>query len=295
MVERIVKTKWFWVAPALAAVTLIWAISFLRPSPYLTGNVTQTTFKSDILNDTRRIWVYLPPGYERSQASYPVLIMHDGQNVFDGNTSTHKGIEWGVDETLEQMITRGEIPPLIVAAIESTDTRSDDYLPERVINNGRTEGGRAPDYAAMLKTEFLPYLQQTYRLKSGPNNTYVGGSSYGGVLSFYLAMTHSDMFGAALVVSPSTSWNNRWMKRTADALFWKHDVKLWMDYGFSEFQPDDFFDTVEALEAKGWRSHYELGGTVDGGFHFEGAWARRFPMMIRWLMNDAVFYEEPAL
>jgi predicted alpha/beta superfamily hydrolase len=286
-------TTWrFWFVILLAFIGIGWLVQTVKPSPYRTGNVSTFTLHTKHLNDHRRVWVYLPPGYKTSTEQYPVLILHDGQNVFDGKTSTHEGMEWRVDETLERMITAGEIPPLIAVAVDSTDTRHDEYLPERVISNGVEDGGRASDYAAMLKEELLPYLKQTYRVKDGPNNTFVGGSSYGGVLSFYLAMEHSDTFGAALVVSPSTSWNNMWMKRTAESLFWKHDVKLWLDYGFGEFQPADFFMTVDALREKGWRQPYDMMVVVDGGYHFEAAWARRFPAMMQWLFSYPEFAQE---
>jgi predicted alpha/beta superfamily hydrolase len=284
------------IGAAIAIIVLVgWLVSILTPNPFITGDVSTFKFKSDYLNDNRRMWIYLPPGYESSTESYPLLIMHDGQNVFDGKTSTHHGIEWRVDETLEQLIGQGEIPPLIAVAIASTDTRHDEYLPERVTLNGVTEGGNADQYALMLKEELLPHLKSQYRLKTGPRHTYVGGSSYGGILSFYLALEHADTFGAALVFSPSTSWNNKWMKRQADELYWKHNVKLWMDYGFSEFDPNVFFETTDAMERKGWRIPYDMQVSVDSGAHYEGAWARRFPDAMKWLFNEAVFIEGTEL
>jgi hypothetical protein len=83
-----------------------------------------------------------------------------------------------------------------------------------------------------------------------------------------------------------------WMKRTAESLFWKHDVKLWLDYGFGEFQPADFFMTVDALREKGWRQPYDMMVVVDGGYHFEAAWARRFPAMMQWLFSYPEFAQE---
>jgi predicted alpha/beta superfamily hydrolase len=271
------------------------SVNYLWPSPYRTGNVSTFHLDSSYLNDKRRIWLYLPPGYDATNEHYPILIMHDGQNVFDGNTSTHKGIEWRVDETLEEMISAGDIPPIVVAAIESTDTRHDEYLPERVTQNGITEGGNADQYALMLKEELLPLLRSNYRLKSGPQHTFVGGSSYGGILSFYLAMEHSETFGAALAFSPSVSWNNEWMKRTTDTLFWKHNVKLWVDMGMAEYGANQVFSLVDSLNNKGWQFPYEANLAIDGGIHFEGAWARRFPIAISWLLKDAVFIEATPL
>ncbi len=284
------------IVPGLALLfAVVWCVRFLAPSPFRTGNLSTFQFQSTVLDERRHVWVYLPPNYATSAEHYPILLMHDGQNVFDGNTSTHKGMEWRVDETLERMITAGEIPPLVVVAIDSNDHRANHYLPDRVIQNGVEEGGNAEQYASFLVDELLPYLHQQYRLKTGPHNTFVGGSSYGGVLSFYLAMKHSDTFGAALVVSPSAWWNNRWMKRTTEDLFWKHDVKLWLDIGYSEGGVEEFFATAEVLQNKGWRIPYDMQVTADGGFHLEAAWARRFPDMMTWLFNEAIFTQEPTL
>ena len=291
MLNLTYRRRWITAILSICAVGFF-AMRMFMPGNYRTGDVTTFQFESALLKDHRRVWVYLPPGYDASQEAYPLLILQDGQNVFDGNTSTHQGMEWRVDETLEKMIRQQQIAPLVVVAIDSTETRHDEYLPERVIQNGIEEGGGAERYATMLTDELLPYLHQHYRLLTGPNHTFVGGSSYGGVLSFYLAMQHADTFGAALIMSPSTSWNNRWMKRTADALFWKHNVKLWLDFGYGEGPTGDFVATVEALQAKGWRIPYDLQVVIDGGNHIEAAWARRFPDAINWLMNDAAFIED---
>src|SRR5438128_12220780 len=88
------------------------------PKHTLTGNIKRHRgFPSDILGNRRDVLVYLPPGYRRSlRRRYPVLYLHDGQNVFDAATS-FAGVEWGVDETAQRLIRQKLIEPLIIVAV----------------------------------------------------------------------------------------------------------------------------------------------------------------------------------
>jgi len=275
-------------------IALVWLTSSLMPSKYRTGNVSSFHLNSKHLGDFRRIWVYLPPNYKTSDDSYPVLYMHDGQNVMDGNTSTHRGIEWRVDESLENMITNGEIPPLIVVAIDSNKKRHDEYLPVSVQLAGKFQGGRSDQYAAMLIEELMPKIKDQYRVKEGPRHTLIAGSSFGGILSFYLAINHSDVFGTAILMSPSLWWNDQWMKQTINNLHWKKDVHFWVDTGtHGDGDLGQFSAFHDALLDKGWLEPYQISGTIEyGATHIESAWARRFPEAISWALNQAVYVGE---
>lgn len=270
---------------------IAWVIYSGASNQYLTGNVSHIKFSSDYLGDSRRVWIYLPPDYGNTDDHYPVLYMHDGQNVFDGNTSTHQGIEWRVDETLEEVISSGEIPGLIVIAIESNDKRHDEYLPERVQLMGVMEGGDSHLYASMLIEELIPLINSLYRTKTGPKNTFIGGSSYGGILSFYLTIQHADVFGTGLIFSPSLQWNSEWMTKQVMNLHWKTEAHFWVSMGGQDDgEPGAFYRFRRALESKGWQSPYEIGGLLDGrGNHSEASWARSFPLAMNWLFNEAVF------
>src|ERR1041384_2088206 len=99
----------------------------------LTGNIHQHShFESRILGTRRDILVYLPRGYRRQRRiRYPVLYMHDGQNVFDAATA-FAGVEWGVEETAQRLIRKGLVEPLIVVAVENVgDERIHEYAPSR--------------------------------------------------------------------------------------------------------------------------------------------------------------------
>ena len=145
-----------------------------------------TDVRSAFLGPTRHVEIWLPPGYDDTPAThYPVLYMHDGQNLFDPRIA-NTGVDWGVDEAVVRLVNRGIIPPIIVVGVWSTTARFSEYSPWH----------DAPDYARFLIEELLPRVNASFRTLTGPGNTAVMGSSMGGLLSFYLVTHHPEAFGA---------------------------------------------------------------------------------------------------
>jgi pimeloyl-ACP methyl ester carboxylesterase len=143
-------------------------------------------FPSAFLGPSRHVEIWLPPGYEgASSTRYPVLYMHDGQNLFDPRIAS-TGVDWGVDESVVRLVARGVIPPIIVVGVWSTAARATEYSPWH----------DAPDYARFLIEELMPRVDREFRTRTGPANTAVMGSSMGGLLSYYLVTHHADVFGA---------------------------------------------------------------------------------------------------
>ena len=150
-----------------------------------------TDVRSAFLGPTRHVEIWLPPGYDSASATrYPVLYMHDGQNLFDPRIA-NTGIDWGVDEAVMRLVGRGAIPPVIVVGVWSTAERGPEYSPWH----------RASAYARFLIEELMPRVDAEFRTLTGPANTAVMGSSMGGLLSFYLVTHHPDRFGACGCVS----------------------------------------------------------------------------------------------
>jgi len=256
----------------------------------ITGDVRRIEgFHSRVLGNDRRVWVYLPPDYEKSRERYPVLYMADGQNLFDGMTSFLPNQEWRCDETAESLIRAKLIPPIIIVGVDNAGAeRADEYLPTRakLPKSDQEIGGRAADYARMLLTELKPQIDTTYRTKPGRESTAVGGSSLGGLLSLYLGLTHSDAISKVLAVSPSLWWDNRLMLRQIEALPGKLPLQIWLDSGTEESDNEvaDVQAAEESLKAKGWREGKDVTFFVDyGANHNEEAWARRFPAMLLYL------------
>lgn len=183
----------------------------------VTGDLRIHELTSAILGNTRKIRVWLPPGYEEADASsvpppdllprggggirYPVLYMHDGQNLFDDATSFAG--EWAVDETLTRLIGEGKVPPMIVVGIDNAGAARADELSPVPIGGGRAGGGKGDLYLQFIADEVMPLINREYRTLTGPEHTFMGGSSLGGVITLRAAMTMPGKFGAILVESPA--------------------------------------------------------------------------------------------
>ena len=151
------------------------------------------------LNCKRKIWIYLPLNYTESSKKYPVIYMHDGQNLFDAKTS-YAG-EWGIDETLDALYAN-----VIVVGIENGgDKRMEELTP---FVNAKYGGGKGDLYLDFLVNNLKPYIDKNYRTKTKPTNTAIFGSSLGGLISFYAAIKYPDVFGKVGCFSPSF-WFNR--------------------------------------------------------------------------------------
>ena len=159
----------------------------------------------------RNVEIWLPPGYGRDTVRYPVLYMHDGQNVFDPATSMG-GVDWGVDEWMTTLIAQGKIRPAIVVAVWNSGARFQEYMAERAvpsgtavsrgIGRGTMEGPWLGDeYLRFLAEELKPYIDRTYRTRRARADTYMMGSSMGGIISLYAAAEYPNVFGRVAAVS----------------------------------------------------------------------------------------------
>ncbi len=156
-----------------------------RGSGVLGRLVYRTDVRSRFLGPRRHVEIWLPPGYDSSSRRYPVLYMHDGQNLFDPRIA-NTGVDWGVDEAVMRLVERGVIPPVIVVGVwSSPEKRGREYSPWQ----------DAPRYARFLQEELIPSINREFRTLTGPDNTAVMGSSMGGLLSFYLVTHYPGTFG----------------------------------------------------------------------------------------------------
>jgi enterochelin esterase-like enzyme len=165
----------------------------------------------------RKIMIWLPPGYQESSERYSVLYMHDGQNLFDTNTAMG-GQTWGVAEHLTRLGSEGKVRKTIVVGIPSNALRWREYAPtaaikplspalREVISRVSGEGMAEPiadNYLQFLVTELKPYIDKTFRTKTARSDTFIMGSSMGGLVSLYALASYPDVFGGAGCVS--THW-----------------------------------------------------------------------------------------
>ncbi len=242
-------------------------------------------FPSRFLCNQRDLIVYLPPGYDgQAQRHFPVLYLHDGQNLFDGATSFIPGMDWHVGQTADQWILDGRVEPLIVVGIYNAGKqRLREYTPTRVPRLG---GGSANRYAKFLLEEVRPFLQGQYRVLEGAENTGIGGSSLGGLVSLYLGLRKPRIFGKIAALSPSVWWNERFILRFAAAAPVRPLPRIWLDIGTREGPRivDDVERLRDVLTGKGWQLernlHYQR---VEGAEHNEAAWAQRVGPFLQFL------------
>jgi predicted alpha/beta superfamily hydrolase len=253
----------------------------------LTGDIrTHEGFHSRFVEHDRTVIVYLPPGYDEEAARgvrYPVLYLHDGQNIFDRATSV--GEEWRVDETAQDMIEAGKIAPLIVVGIYNTGVhRIDEYAP--TLREDKGGGGHADDYGKMLVQELKPFIDRTYRTLPGAANTAMGGSSLGGLVTMHLGLRYPTVFSRLAALSPSVWWDDRVIIKEVEALPGKLPAKVWVDAGDREGADviTDARALKEALLAKGWTEGIDLAYLeAEGGEHNEASWAARVGAVLAYL------------
>ena len=156
--------------------------------------VSSFTIEAPQLHASKKIWLYLPKNYTTSTKKYPVIYMHDAQNLFDNKTA-YAG-EWNVDEKLDSLKAQ-----VIVVGIEhGNEKRLEELTP---FKNEKYGGGKADDYLDFLVTTLKPEIDKKFRTKSNARNTLIMGSSLGGLTSFYAVLKHPNVFGKAGIFSPS--------------------------------------------------------------------------------------------
>lgn len=239
---------------------------------------------SAFLDHPRDVLVYLPPGYAERETRYPVLYMHDGQNIFDAATA-FGGNEWHVDETAEGMIAKGEITPLIIVGVYNTgEKRIDEYTP--TVDRKHERGGGAEMYARFLVEELKPLIDEKYRTESDRANTAIAGSSLGGLVSLYIGLRYPHVFGKVAAMSPSVWWDRRMILRPFRSLRAATGQKVWLDVGSDEGRPalQNVRDLRELLIAKGWTDGETLGYLEAAEHaHDEAAWAARMGAVLGFL------------
>ena len=262
------------------AITLLLCVLFFNLNAQSTAskNVHQFKIEAPQLDTIRNIWVYLPEDYKESEKRYPVIYMHDAQNLFDAETSFVG--EWNVDEVLDSIHDQKSI---IVGIEHGGNERINELTP---FANEQYGGGKADAYLSFLRNTLKPHIDITYRTLPDKEHTGIMGSSLGGLVSFYAAFKYPETFSKIGVFSPS---------------FW-----------FSE----KIYDLVENSELPKDQSFYFLGGTkesadlvseikkmhelllkngissenikmkfIEGGEHNEELWRSNFEEAYLWLIT----------
>jgi predicted alpha/beta superfamily hydrolase len=267
-------------------------------------------FQSAYLPDPRDIAIWLPPTYGTDPSRrFPVLYLHDGQNLFDPRTSYVPGRTWCAHSTADRLARESLIEPVILVGVNNTGhQRMVEYTPSRDWRHG---GGKGPLYARLLVDELKPLVDAQLRTATGPAHTGLAGSSLGGLISLAIGLDYPQVFGKLGVLSPSVWWNRRDILTRIGPEdsprprilppFRRHEPaqrrepsfsvdrprpRIWLDMGMSEglrhLRDTDLLH--QRLLTRGWQDGVDLAYlVVPGGVHDEDAWARRFHRVLQWL------------
>jgi len=261
--------------------------------PSCPGDVRIHHWTSRLLHRRRPVVVYLPPGYNADDPwRYPVLYVHDGQNIFDPRTSAF-GVDWGLGQVIENELRRRSIPPLVVVAVYNTRHRIEEYTPTC---DYRERGGAAHLFLRALVEELKPFIDRKYNTRTEAYNTAMMGSSLGGLLTLHASQSYGHVFQRIAALSPSLWWSGRdLISALAGSEKFVKPYRMWVDMGTRESNEDrnrngvaDILDDLRLLRyvllgrgmEEGINLHVE---EIPGGAHTEADWGRRVDRVLRFL------------
>jgi predicted alpha/beta superfamily hydrolase len=238
------------------------------------------------LGRERPIRIYLPPGYEAGAARYPVLYMHDGQNLFDDVTS-YVG-EWGVDEAMDQLARDKGLEVIVVGIDHGGDRRINELSPWANPQFGAAEGR---EYMRFVVEVVKPYIDSHYRTRPGRDDTGIMGSSMGGLASHFAAFEYPQVFGRIGIFSPSYWFAPAVYELSRQQRLPAH-TRMFMVVGDHEgSNPREAQQTVDnavrmaaelRLQQPGLRLRAKV---IAGGEHNERAWQKQFPEAMQFLFG----------
>jgi len=244
-------------------------------------SVLATNFEIPQLNRQRRIWIYLPSDYEKTKKSYPVLYMHDGQNIF--NELTAYSDEWKVDETLNKINNETGFQCIVIGIDNGGDKRMNEYSPWENPKYGIAEGKL---YVQFIVDTLKPYIDQNFRTKSNKENTAIMGSSMGGLISFYAGLEHPEVFGKIGVFSPSFWYSNRSFEFALHNSNLKA-TKMYFLVGDKEggSMVPDMTKIIDIMISYGFSEPNISKNIIAEAQHIERFWSQEFERAILWLFT----------
>lgn len=262
------------------------ALNHMQSTAGARVRVIDTAFFIPQLQRHRRVWVYLPQGYEQTAHRYPVLYLQDGQNVFDSVTSFSG--EWGIDEALDSLGPAfGHC--LVVAIDNGGDKRLSEYAPfDFTLNNGGhqlTVKGEASLYADFLVHTLRPFLIRNFKARRSSRHHFIAGSSMGGLLAFYAVLQSPKKWGGAGVFSPAF-WVVKdqlleAVKQRGKSV--RCPIYFYAGNEEGEAMVPDMLAVMQALDAE---SKEKTQSVIRAeGRHSESDWRREFPLFYDWLMQ----------
>lgn len=254
-----------------------------------TGNIViHPDFYIPQLDRKRSIRIYLPPDYDDTNKHFPVLYMHDGQNLFDEATSFVG--EWKVDETLEKLYSENIMNGIIVVGIDNHPSRRlHEYSPW--YNTQRDAGAEGAAYLEFIVNTLKPWIDSNYRTLPEPEHTGIAGSSMGGLISLYAGCKYPYIFSRLGIFSPAFWFAKDQLVEFINKYPLMKQSRLYIDVGTEEGNDlqqrkaylNDAKDIYKLLIEHGLPEDNAKLIIDEGARHHEGSWARRFPAAMIWL------------
>jgi predicted alpha/beta superfamily hydrolase len=254
-------------------------------------------FASQFLPHPRTISVWLPPGYDlNSERRFPVLYLHDGQNLFDPETA-FAGNPWYADEVAEREVRSGRVMPLILVGVANSVDRLREYGPRSEDQN--RAGDWSWDYGRFVVEEIKPFIDASYRTLPGPEHTGVGGSSMGGLISLQLCKWYPEVFRNCAALSPSLWWDREFFLHQLGAdTKWMDRCRVWIDMGTREGASEAGMRAMvrrvsrlaQQFAHHGMREGEQFAFVqAEDGMHNEASWGARFDRVLQFLFGSARF------
>ena len=274
--------------------------------------------------EDRPVDIWLPDGYEKNKdQQYSVMYLHDGQFMFDQPTSPfnkgvlmklyslyvklryESGFFWDVDKTVARLIEEGSIDPIILVSVYNLAKvkRRTEYMPQKMITEQiateflhkesdiRKEDITSDKYLRFLVDELKPYVDQNYRTKSDQSNTFIMGSSMGGMISAYAISEYPEVFGGAACLSTHwplggnsvTSWyENHWPQAGNHRIYFDRGTESYdSTYGPGQAHMDSIMDKNGVIRDKDWRRL-----VFEGESHTPSSWRKRLHIPLEFLLSS---------
>jgi predicted alpha/beta superfamily hydrolase len=240
--------------------------------------ILDENFSLPNLGRRRRIWIYLPEGYTHTHERYPVIYMHDGQNLFDENNAF--GNEWKIDETLDA--DHGKV---IIVGIDNGEThRMAEYMLYDHPEHGAAEGSL---YLKDIAEAVKPHIDAMFRTMPQREHTTIAGSSMGGLISFYAGLYFPHVFGNVGIFSPAL-WIDapRIFKEALEIGQRTNLPQRWYFYAGAQESESMVAELAAMVHIFRDVALFDVTYQIDSdGIHDEQLWQRYFPFFYKWLVG----------
>lgn len=245
--------------------------------------ILKDTITLDYLGTKRTLSIYLPANYERDTIAYPVLYFLDGQSLFDEKIL--EGNEWQIDEVLDSLGALGG-PQAIVVGVYNSDARMTEYKPFLSPHVQSEKSVSGDKHAQWIATDLKQWVDARYRTQPDPTSTIIGGASLGGLMSYYMLTTYPEVYGGAIVFSPSF-WVHDQVYQLHEQVTNLSTKRIYLNAGELETPTVESIKKMAAILRKNGMTSDNLKVDVEKEEgHWHMTWRKGFKKVYPWILGD---------